>query len=338
MLTFEQLARQLLASRRLLIATHQAPDGDGIGCQLALRNHLSSPDRTVTVVTVGEVPSRYRFLPGARDVLNWALVDDKQKTALLDEHDLILVVDTHQLFMLGDLGDMLGMGSYNVLYLDHHPIKGNPPDQILCDANASSTGEVCWHLIRALGEPIAPETATCLYLAIAYDTNCFRYLRRRPDTHRVAADLVELGADSDEIYRHAFASKSIAQVALIGAVLQSYQLEEGGLIAWAIIDAALLEQTQAQPDELRDIITHLLEISGVEIAMTFKERANGTQKVSMRSKGRYPIGKVAAKLGGGGHLFAAGAHVEGSAPQVTEHVLTLVRDLIGQHDASAPES
>jgi len=337
-LTFEQFAQQLLAARSILIATHQAPDGDGIGCQLALRRQLASDERKVTVVTVGEIPPRYRFLPGAHDAVEWLLITEEDRSALIEEHELILVVDAHQLAMLGELGDQLGMAPREVLYLDHHPIKGNPPEQILCDHESSSTGEVCWHVIKALGLPISAETATCLYLAIAYDTNFFKYLRRRPETHRVAADLIALGADSDKVYRHAFASKTTAQVALTGALLQSYQLEEGGLIAWASIDAALIEQTQAKPDELRDALTQLLEISGVEIAIIFKERANGRQKVSLRSKGRYAVSRVAAKLGGGGHPFASGAHVDGPVSRCTEEVLALVRDLIRGGDAVAPES
>ena len=79
------------------------------------------------------------------------------------------------------------------------------------------------------GLPITAQVATCLYLSIAYDTNFFKYLRRRPETHRIAAELVERGADSDEVYRSAFASRSISQVALTGAVLRSYQLGEGGM-------------------------------------------------------------------------------------------------------------
>ncbi len=337
MLTYSEFARELKQAKRLLIGTHQAPDGDGVGCQLALWNLLRSPEREVTVVTVGEIPERYRFLPGAREALDWNMLADERKPQLLQEHDRILIVDTHNLSMLGEMGDALAAVDRPLLFLDHHPIKGDPPEFILCDANASSAGEVCWHVVKALALPITPAVATCLYLSIAYDTNCFKYLRRRPETHRIAAELVERGADSDEVYRSAFASRSLSQVALTGAVLRSYQLGEGGLVAWAVLDHDLIQQTKAKPDELRDVITQLLEIEGVEIALTFKDRGNGQYKVSMRSKGRFPVSRIAARLAGGGHLFAAGAHVPGSAEAVTQHVLALVHDLIretGTHQQS----
>ena len=328
MLTQSEFADRLRKARSLLITTHKSPDGHGVGCQLALYNLLRSPDRAVTVLTVGEIPERYRFLSGAREALDWTMLPDERKPALLREHELILVVDTHSYSMLGDLGEVLAAGDDDVLFLDHHPIKGDAPEAILCDPSASSTGEVCWQVIKALDVPVTPEVATCIYLSIAYDTNFFKYLRRRPETHRIAAELVESGADSDEVYRSAFASKSISQVALTGAVLRSYQMGEGGMVAWAMLGLDLIQQTKAKPDELRDVITQLLEIEGVEVALTFKDRGNGEYKVSMRSKGRYPINRVAARLGGGGHMFAAGAHVPGSAEDVTQHVLALVHDLI----------
>ena len=324
------LARQLLAGHRILLVTHEAPDGDGIGCQLALRLALRANGRVVTVVTPGEVPARFRFLPGAAEIINWQSLGAGPQEALLREHDLIMVVDTHGLEMLGPVGDTLRRAKIPALFLDHHPVKGAPDPHIFCNPEASSTGEVCWHLLREMPASMSADIATCLYTAITYDTNSFKYLRRRAETHRVAAELVASGADTDEVYRRVFASNPPGKVTLTAELLRSFQLEDGGLTAWVAIPLDLVQRTRSEPDDLRDVITYLLEIDGVEIAITFKERHPNLYKVSLRSKGRFAVSGIAAQLGGGGHAFASGANVDGTLEHVRSRVLRLVRELLDQ--------
>lgn len=324
----DQLAKQLLEARRILITTHRAPDGDGIGCQLALRDALATKDRLVTIVTLGEIPLRFRFLPGSHEAHDWDLLSQRARQDLTSAQDLFLVVDTHEWSMLGTLGDVLRHSKIPTFFLDHHPNKGPPLETLHGDPDASSTGEICWHLLRNMQIPLSPVAATCLYTAITYDTNSFKYLRRRAETHRVAADLVERGADTDEIYRHVFASNPLAKVALIGEVARRLHLEEGGAVAWVVIDRDLIGRTQAKPDHFRAAITQLLEIQGVEIAIAFKQRGDNMYKVSLRSKGHFSISTIANGLGGGGHAFASGANVEGTEAQVRERVLRLVKELL----------
>ncbi|MCK4303359.1 MAG: bifunctional oligoribonuclease/PAP phosphatase NrnA [Candidatus Eisenbacteria sp.] len=325
----DQLAQQLLDARRILITTHHNPDGDGIGCLLAMRDALATQEQAISLVTPGEIPARFRFLPGSRDVLDWTVLGEQDRERLLASQDLILVLDTHEHYMLGALGDALQQAGIRTLFLDHHPFKSTPREGIYCDPNVSSTGELCRHLIaKLLRKPMSPVAATCLYVAITYDTNSFKYLRRRPETLRVAAELVEMGADTDEIYRHIFASKSPAKIELTRDLLEQFHLEDGGRVAWSAIDSDLIQRTRATADDMRDLITQLLEMEGVEIAITFKERGPDRFKVSLRSKGRFPLDEVTEKLGGGGHRLASGAHVDGSLDQVTARVLSLVQDLI----------
>ena len=139
---------------------------------------------------------------------------------------------------------------------------------------------------------------------------------------------MELGAEADKVYRHVFASKPLAKVRVTGELLRKIDLEENGMIAWTLIDSELVRRTHAMPDDLRDVITELLEIEGVEIAVTFKQRGQEHHKVSMRSKGRFPINEIAIALGGGGHAFAAGIDLDGDFETVKEQVLGPVRALI----------
>ena len=326
----DELARQLMGARNILLTTHQSPDGDGIGCLFALRRTLLRTGRRVTALTVGEIPNRYQFLPDASGTPDWELLSERAQRELLAGHDLVFVVDTNSWAMLGTLGDALPTTGLPAVFLDHHPNPAAPRDNLYGDPTCSSAGEVCWHLIAQLGAPIDPDTATCLYTAIAYDTNSFKYIRRRAETLHIAAALVDLGADTDEIYRNIFASNPLAKVLIMGELAQRIHLEEGGMVAWGLLDIEMIQRTRARPDDLRDAITHLLEIEGVEIAITFKERGENRYKVSLRSKGRFPVGGISQRLGGGGHLYAAGAYVDGPRDEIIERVLLMASAVIAE--------
>ncbi len=224
--------------------------------------------------------------------------------------------------MLGPMEDPLRKTG-QVVFLDHHPMGDADPRNVFCDPGSPSVGEVAWVVIESLGLELCPEAATCLYTAVAYDTNSFKYLRGRHETHLIAAELIRRGADTEAIYRNVFASNPPSKIELLGEVLRSIAFEAEGRIAWVRIEQDLLERVGASRDDLRDVITYLLEIGGVEIAITFKQRTDGTYKVSFRSKGRYPVGPLAASLGGGGHQFASGAYVPGDFDEVKAHVLAL---------------
>ncbi len=333
MLAIEQVAQRLLESDGVMLTTHAAPDGDGIGSELALYDALRGLQRAVCVVHEGQVPPRFLFLPRASDALDWPTLPAEQREQLLRDVSLALVVDTHDWSMLGTLGTALQCAGTPTLFVDHHPVTRAPDPSIYCDPDATSAGEICWRLLACLGAPISPAAATCLYAAIAYDTNSFKYLRGRLETHRAAAELIGLGADTDAIYRHVFASSSRGKVEFLGELLRRFQCAEQGRVAWAAIPRDLVARTAVTRDDLRDAITVLLEIEGVELAITFHEHDDGSYKVSLRSKGRFPVSRVARRLGGGGHLFAAGACAPGPLETLTPHVLELVRDLMVQSAA-----
>jgi bifunctional oligoribonuclease and PAP phosphatase NrnA len=319
---------RMTAADHVLLATHSSPDGDGFGCQMALQQMLLRAGVEVTVLTAGSIANRFRFLPGTGHAINWDEINEKQKEEILARFDLAIVVDTHKWSMMGSLGPVLKECGKQVLFIDHHQNDIALGDDYYLDADASSTGEICWRLLKTIDLKVCDKVATCLYSAITYDTNSFKYIRQRGETFRVAGELVDAGADTNDIYRNIFASNSLAKVKLIGESLRRIHLEEGGLIAWTSISQDLIDQTGAVPDDMRELITYLLEIDSVEIAITFKDRGNGIFKVSLRSKGRYPIREIARLLGGGGHLFAAGGEAEGDQDTVVARVLAMAREAL----------
>jgi bifunctional oligoribonuclease and PAP phosphatase NrnA len=330
---FERLARELRQARHVLLATHECPDGDGIGCQLAMRLVLAANGIESAVLVSGPVPPQLRFLPGADTIREWQSLAPDARAALLSGADLAFVLDTHNLSMIGPFGAALRAAETPTLFLDHHPFLHGDPDRIFCDAEASSTGELAWVLARELMHPLSAAVATCLYAAISYDTNSFKYLRGRCETHAAAAELVRLGADTDAVYRHLFASSTPGKVRLLGEVLRDCRFMAAGRIAWVRVPPALAEAPDVTRDDLRDAITHMLEIEGVELAASFLAIDPGRCRVSLRSMGRYPVSRIAQQLGGGGHRLAAGVQLDMAVDQAIPRVLALLEGLL---DAEPP--
>lgn len=334
---FERLAQELRQARHILLATHECPDGDGIGCQLAMRLVLASNAIRSSVVVDGRVPRNFRFLPGVETIREWQSLAADARDELLATADLALVLDTHNLSMIGPLGAALRTAGTATLFLDHHPFLEGDPKCVFCDAGASSTGELAWVLARELMQPLSAAVATCLYTAISYDTNSFKFLRGRYETHAAAAELVRLGADTDAVYRHLFASATPGKVRLLGEILRECRFTAAGRIAWVRIAPALADASDVTRDDLRDAITHLLEIDGVEIAASFLAIDPGGCRVSLRSMGLYPVSRIAQQLGGGGHRLAAGVQLAVAIDQTIPRVLALLEALVSTapQDASS---
>ena len=330
MLCIDDLTDRLRQAQRLLLTTHQAPDGDGIGCELALLLTFDALGKSAVAVNDGRIPARFGFLPGAERALDWSTLDAAQRQQALRDVDVAVAVDTHAWSMLGAIGTVLRGAAIPTLFVDHHPVTDSANPNVFCDPEASSAGEVCWRLVQDLGARITGEAATCLYTAIAYDTNSFKYLRGRSEPHRAAAMLITHGADTEAVYRHVFASNSAGKVAFLSELLRAYQRCEEGRVAWVVIAQELVDRTGVTRDDLRDAVTQLLEVDGVEVALLFHERERDRYKVSLRSKGSYPVSQVASQLQGGGHLFAAGAHADGPLEPLQQRVFAMVHELMQQ--------
>ncbi len=333
---FERLARQLREARHVLLATHECPDGDGIGSQLAMRLVLASNAIGSSVIVAGHVPPHLRFLPGVETIREWESLAGRARAELLATADLAFVLDTHNLNMIGPLGAALREAGTATLFLDHHPVLEDDPQRVFCDAEASSTGELAWVLARELMHPLSAAVATCLYTAISYDTNSFKYLRGRGETLAAAAELVRLGADTDAVYRHLFASATPGKVRLLGEVLRDCRYTAAGRIVWVRIPAAFADAPDVTRDDLRDAITHLLEIDGVEVAASFLAIDSERCRVSLRSMGLYPVSRVARQLGGGGHRLAAGVQLAMPVDQAIPRVLALLEALLSAAPPAPP--
>jgi phosphoesterase RecJ-like protein len=322
----KELAARISGARSVLLTTHFGPDGDGVGSTMALGEALEEHGVSVTRLLPEPLPRRYRFLD-PRGLITHP-IEAKERLGEI-RWDLGLILDTHQWEMLEGAAEWLRNRTAETVFLDHHPQCPGMRPEVYGDPDAASTGELVYRLLhQGLGWSITASVAEALYIAISFDTNSFKHIRSNPASLVIAADLVTRGVDTNRVYRHLFGSNSPAKARLLGWVLSSMQFDCGGRVAWVCVPHRLVGELGVERDEMRDSITHILEIDGVEVAAMLKEMEPGKVQVSLRSKGAFPINGVAAALGGGGHPMAAGCDLAGSCPEAWERLHPLLVRLV----------
>jgi phosphoesterase RecJ-like protein len=328
---FKDFKEQLKKAKRVVISTHHLPDGDGLGAGLALYHYLRKAKKACQVYNPDPVPKRYAFL-------------DPEKTILLgpgeaevwEKFDLWIIVDTNDPRRLGKLWTELAPRAKKIIFLDHHPeIVGTPEIKypshasLVSDTTASSIGELLYLLFIDLNiAKITLDVATGLYVSVMTDTNSFRYARTTPLAHLIAAHTIELGVNPEEVYQSIFSSKEVSHLKLLGYMLQNVRVSSGGKIAWIEMDLNLRRQHQATADDTQSFLNLLLLLRDAEIVCLFREEDDGRVRVSIKSKGRIIVNRMAMELGGGGHDYAAGVALSSSLEKSVTTVISKLENLI----------
>jgi phosphoesterase RecJ-like protein len=193
------------------------------------------------------------------------------------------------------------------------------------DPTAEATGILVMRAVVALGGSITPEVACGLLTAIAMDTGWFRHSNTRPGTLRAVAELIEAGAQIDDIYRKLFERNTLGRLKLIGETLNHMRTDLEGRVAYATISRDDLLRTGAIPQDSEDLVDFTVSLRGVEVGMLFIEQVRGGAKVSFRARNGLDCSRLAAQFGGGGHREAAGATLAGPMSENVERVLHAVR-------------
>lgn len=316
---FSQIVDALQRESSFLITSHVNPDVDSIASQLATLSALSCLGKRSVIVNEDPVPDWLRFLPGSEGVRG-----DLPENA---QPRIAVVLDAADLGRLGRVREIVARRGLPVINIDHHPSNLFFGRFNLVLPEMSSTAEILVEVIRALGAPIDRPTATNLYAGILGDTGSFRYANTTARVLRVAADLVDAGAQPHRIANGVYYSRSIGAVRLLGEMLTTYERALGGRVGVLTLSRAGLESSGAAMDESNGYATWALSAGGTEIGMLLRELEDGKVRVSLRSKETFDVGAVARSFGGGGHVAAAGCVLEGSPAEVKELVLSKIREV-----------
>jgi phosphoesterase RecJ-like protein len=328
---WKSLHGALQKAQRILLSTHENPDGDGIGSQLAFCEHLKSIGKECRILNCSELPSIYEFL----DRQDWIELYDRAKdVSWLSGCDLALVFDLGDFRRLRAVGEDLLLHQVPLASIDHHPQSGFeelggklPYQYLLLDYSAPSTGTLVWEYFADYRkESLSHSIAEALYTALVTDTGSFRYDNTDERAHLMAIDMIRQGVKPSEVARRVYEQRERSQVRLLGILTDNLNYSHDGRIAWCALTQELLRSAKATKNDIDGFSDFIRTIKGVEVAVLLTELEGGGTKVNFRSKGTIAINDVAGQLGGGGHAFASGALVEESWQKVIAIILPLLEE------------
>ncbi len=297
------LIRECEGAARIGISAHLKPDGDAVGSCLGLWNYLRSAFPQAEVVVCLQKPSDdFRELPGFDRIL-------QEFPAGTEPFDVYFALDCNR-ERLGDVAGAYFDSARKKINIDHHVSNPGEGDVNLVEPEISSTAELLYTLMdRKL---VNRDTAECLYVGMIHDTGVFQYSCTSPDTMRRAAELMEYGFEFSRIIRETFYEKTYLQAQIMGrCLMESVRFMDGRCIV-SVVDRKTMGFYNVTSTDFEGIVNQLLNIRGVEVALFLYETEPMEFKVSMRSKERVDVSKVAMYFNGGGHVRAAGCTMKGT--------------------------
>ena len=320
---WSEIAEAFDRHRRFLVTTHVNPDGDGLGAELGLALYLGRQGKDVRIVNADPLPPRYEFL---KNEVVYEVYDPARHEEMIRNREVVVVLDIARWSRLGDLGTRLQQTTALKICMDHHPYEGNGlADLYGVDTSAAATGQLVYELIRRRGHPVDRRMAMGFYVSILTDTGSFRFSNSDARAHRVAADLLETGLDPSELYEQVYGNSSLGRIRLLGRLLTEMRAEDEGRILLMLLPRSLMEETGAVPSDTEGFVDIARSVKQCEGVALLVERGDGRVKVSLRSRGRLNVNRVASAFGGGGHVLASGAILPGPLEDAARQLLDVMR-------------
>jgi bifunctional oligoribonuclease and PAP phosphatase NrnA len=302
---------------RFLVTTHENPDGDALGSLLAAKLGLEQLGKDVVMYLAGETPLPREY--------SWMPFGNLRRTLPEDAADrILLALDCANESRLGPDPEVLASAPL-VVNVDHHHDNTRFGGLNMVVAEASSTGEIVRDLFSELGVEVTPEIAEALYIALVTDTGRFQYANTTPKALRLAAELVEAGADLHKVFQGVFESVQFAKLKLLARALERAQIYEGGrLVVSYLLRGDFAEVGAAEPYS-EGIIDYLRTVEGADMAALIREPPRSdapARRISLRSStDELDVSEIARHSGdGGGHRQAAGFSSNDSIEEITEFI------------------
>ena len=299
----------------ILIASHESPDADTLGSALALYLFLKKKGKRVSVGCKDKVPHFLDFLPHVEEVI---------KLPTQQVYDLAIVVDASGFYRIG-----AEVKAVKRVRIDHHIGGEFYGEWDYIDYSEPATASIVYKLLKSWDKDcIDQEIAQCLYSGLATDTGFFRYSNTTAEVFEIAKELVQLGADPYKTYVMFSERESLNKMKLISKVLETLTCYENGLVAGVIILDRFFRETGTEYSDSEGLVNYPKSIDGVEVAFSLIEKPDeGVFKVSLRSKGKVDVAKIAERLGGGGHKYASGCKIRAQDYQsALEMLLSAIRE------------
>lgn len=301
-LSLEKISKILNKNDNFCILTHQYPDGDTLGSAFALCIALQNMGKKAKVVNDEAFPEKYNFLQSKLEIQNF-------------KPNFFICVDIANKKLLGPNLKELYANDIDIS-IDHHLINEDFAKFRYVNSSAAATGEIIYELLKIMNVKINKHIANCIYTAIATDTGCFKYKNTTSNTHRVASDMIDFGADVFDINRLMFDSKSKEQFMAERYILDSMEFYFNNRVAVVYVMLDMLEKTGAKDTFVDGIAGIPKQIIGVDIGITFRQKEDKVFKISVRTKENIDASLICSHFGGGGHANAAGCTLCGNLDEI----------------------
>lgn len=288
-ITLKEAAEKLKSAEKILVTAHVNPDGDALGSTLAMLQILRAMNKNVCAYIDDKLPKNFSELPCITEINRPA---DNEKISA----DLMVVLDTSA----DRIGKVADITDAPILNIDHHVTNKNDSGDLYLESETAATCEIIFKLCHELDVKISTDIAVCIYTGLATDTGFFNYSNTKPATFRAAAELVECGVKPNLIAEQV-EKRTAGEVQVMSEALQTTKIYFGGKVAGMFVDEELAKLT----DSTEGLIDLIRVIDSVDVAFLLKAKEKNICRVSMRSK-TVNVAEIANKLGGGGHIRAAG--------------------------------
>jgi phosphoesterase RecJ-like protein len=324
-----QSIQTLLATpKKIAIIPHRGPDGDAMGSTLALYHFLLKNNHFPTVIAPNDFPDFLAWLPGSEHVKIFEK-DISESTKIIEEADIIFTLDFNALHRTGEMEHTLARLTAPFIMIDHHE---KPDDYAIykySDTSFGSTCEMIFNFISFLNkkEDLDKTIATCIYTGILTDSGSFRFPKTTGDTHRIVAELIDLGAENTKIPVLLYDNSSYSRLQLLGRALQNMKILAENQTSYTFLTQEELDSFNYVKGDTEGIVNYGLSMKGINFTAIFIEnKEENIIKISFRSQGGFDVNQFARDhFNGGGHINAAGGRSELSMSDTIQKFETLVQ-------------
>lgn len=314
----KKIADVITRHEKFLVTSHVRPDGDSIGSTLAMYHLLRNMGKSVLVYNQDKTPDNYRFLPGAADIVH--------EIPASSSFDVVFILDCSELERIGEEAENITAG-HVMVNMDHHISNRQFCELAFIDGHASSTAELVFRLVDAMGISLTKDIADNLYTGIITDTGGFRYGSTSQEALAAASFMVASGADPQWLSENIYENNPVAKIRLLAKVLETLSFNQDGKVGSLVVCQKSLQAAGAMMEHTEGFVDIPRSIAGVAVSILFSEMNDDQYKISLRSKGHYNIARVAEKFGGGGHANAAACRYKGDLDHAKGAILSAVAEI-----------
>ncbi|MBU0963826.1 DHH family phosphoesterase [Patescibacteria group bacterium] len=311
---FQKIKDEIDKANKVIVITHQNPDGDALGSLLGMHHYLRLVKTDHTLFCLTETPDYLKFLPDTEHISN------DENHLMKNEHDLIIILDSGDLQYAGvDKHFRKIKGLPVVINIDHHPTNQYYGHINLVHPQASSTSEIIFHFLDYFRLPITKEVATSLLTGILTDTGSFSNLATTPSSMEVSSKLLTSGARVREIITNTFRNKSLSQLQLWGRALSRLKHNKKTGIVTTVLTQQDFDELGIDDESGEGIANFLNNVEQARAIIVLREKLDGTIKGSLRTtQPDVDVSKIAEFFGGGGHKKAAGFTIKGQLKETPQ--------------------